>query len=372
MNETKPGNRNVPLKMFRLLFRITAAVGLVIALAITIFLLIYFSEDPDVVYRFHQTGHIEAAKFVPNTHMFVTGQRKERGAALWSPESKEPLWICSKDVTCLAISSSGDLLATGGLSDKISLWDLKTRSLIRECESHEATATSIVFSADNQRLYVGTGAGFPLDNKKQSPPRPCDIFEIGVQSGKVLRRFVGHRTSVTGLDRSNDGQWLVLATEASLALWSIEQGSTIWKTGHESERPQPFQGFSQPRVALSPNGEWIGWKGMIVSSRDGKGVGGVERDPGKWDQVLGICFSPDGRRLITGHNTGKVKVTDITSGKLIKSWQASKNQSDILAVDVSSDGKYVLSAGQGNHGSLGVHRSYPWDDYYVRIWKMPP
>ena len=67
--------------------------------------------------------------------------------------------------------------------------------------------------------------------------------------------------------------------------------------------------------------------------------------------VPSVAFSPDGRRLLSGNQDGKLKLWDATTGQLIHSFQAHSHW--VGAATFSNDGTHILSGGQ---------------DKVVRLW----
>jgi WD40 repeat protein len=81
---------------------------------------------------------------------------------------------------------------------------------------------------------------------------------------------------------------------------------------------------------------WELGKGMLVRSLDTLHS----------DTVFGVRFSPDGSRLASGAADKFVKVTRVTDGKELKSFEGHTHH--VLAVDWKSDGKQLISGGGDN------------------------
>jgi WD40 repeat protein len=64
------------------------------------------------------------------------------------------------------------------------------------------------------------------------------------------------------------------------------------------------------------------------------------------DTVFGVKFSPDGQQLLSGAADKFVKIHDVASGKLLKSFEGHTNH--VLGVTWRHDGKFIASAGADN------------------------
>src|SRR5262245_11072110 len=63
------------------------------------------------------------------------------------------------DVSCLAFSSDGKLLASGSSSNaKIKLWDVTTGKNLTTLKGHEGIVNSVAFSPDGKTLAAGVSA----------------------------------------------------------------------------------------------------------------------------------------------------------------------------------------------------------------------
>jgi len=70
--------------------------------------------------------------------------------------------------------------------------------------------------------------------------------------------------------------------------------------------------------------------------------------------VNGMAISPDGRRLLTGHDDKSVRLWDIATGKEIHRFNG--HTLNVIAVAFSWDGRRAISGGMDNS---------------VRVWGLP-
>src|SRR5688500_8413418 len=66
---------------------------------------------------------------------------------------------------------------------------------------------------------------------------------------------------------------------------------------------------------------------------------------GHGDTVNGVCFSPDGRRVLTGSDDGTAKVGDALTGKELLSIELESGS--VKSVALSPDGRRAVTGGDG-------------------------
>lgn len=69
------------------------------------------------------------------------------------------------------------------------------------------------------------------------------------------------------------------------------------------------------------------------------------RAPGDQEYVRSACFSPDNKYLATGSEDCKVRIWDLESLQLAKTFA---DTVPIYSVDYSNDGKYIATASGDN------------------------
>lgn len=67
--------------------------------------------------------------------------------------------------------------------------------------------------------------------------------------------------------------------------------------------------------------------------------------PGQWFGLYSVCFSPDGRRLLTGTNDGRVRYWDWRAGKL--ACPPMGLDDEVFDVAITPDGRFALAAVRG-------------------------
>ena len=113
----------------------------------------------------HAAGKaVNAVAFSPIDYTYLATASADRTAKLWQIEPPQLLLTCTghtDEVTCVAFSPSGGLLATGSLDQRVALWNAKTRAStpVAIIEAFGAGVTSLAFSPDGTGLLVGCANG---------------------------------------------------------------------------------------------------------------------------------------------------------------------------------------------------------------------
>ncbi|XP_077149662.1 periodic tryptophan protein 2 homolog [Ranitomeya variabilis] len=98
-------------------------------------------------------------------------------------------------------------------------------------------------------------------------------------------------------------------------------------------------------IAINSTGDWIsfgssGLGQLLVWEWQSESY--VLKQQGHFNNMVALCYSPDGQHLVTGGDDGKVKVWDTSSGFCFVTF--TDHTSSVTAVSVTANGQAVLSA----------------------------
>jgi predicted Zn finger-like uncharacterized protein len=162
-------------------------------------------------------------------------------------------------------------------------------------------------------------------------PNPVAAFGLPADAGRIL---------VVGF--AADGVTVVAGTDADVAVWVTLTGRIVARSPGRAGADRLVSAAVSPdgqRVAFARNGGPLVYVDRLnpdvpVEIRsDDWGEPGQEK----------VAFSPDGRRLVTGHADGWVRVSETKGdGKPVREWQRSNNP--VCAVAWAPDRTTIVSA----------------------------
>ncbi len=206
------------------------------------------------------------------------------------------------EAEALAFFPDGRTLVTGGVNGNVTLWDIRTRSVVRKLRFPTAVWW-VAVSPDGKLLAVQTKA----DNNPESSVEVQDIA-----SGDVLYR---HKVpnGKGGLEFSPDGRSL-----AALGCCEPDSAIQVWAARSGAELFSPYVDGHATSIAFSSDGRLLAvgtedGKVMLWDTRNGSPVGSpIQVATGA---VNPISFSPDGRLFAASSADQTATLWDLRSRK---------------------------------------------------------
>jgi WD40 repeat protein/serine/threonine protein kinase len=217
---------------------------------------------------------------------------------------------------------------------------------------HAGKVNCVAFSSDGKRLVTG---GLEPGEAKESVSGVVKVWDA--ETGRKLVTLKGHELPVTGVAISSDGKRVASAAkDGDVKVWDAEAGKELFTCQRWRARGD---------VAFSPDGKRVAATGgnfpdrpaihgaRVWDSKTGHELCAVRADY----HVTGVAFSPDGKRLAVtcltspGVTEGGLKVWDLERGK-----ECFSSESDATGVAYSSDGRRLAAAAiigeKGNRQSV--------------------
>ena len=250
----------------------------------------------------YDEGFIESLTFSRNGKLIIaSGGRggKSGNVVGWNVETgRRVLTIGDEQDSVLTsdISADQSLVAIGGTTKLIKVFDLATNEILYKIKKHSEWVTQVAFSPDGILLATADRNG--------------GLYVWEAKTGNPFYSLVGHKQEITSLSWRADGNVLLSASEeGAVRTWEMINGKQV-KTWNAHSGGTLSAHFAQ-------NGNMVtAGRDKSVKFWDGNGKA-LQTIKGFSDIVMEARLSHDGSKIIAGDWTGKVGIWNSTDGKSI-------------------------------------------------------
>lgn len=269
-------------------------------------------------------------------------------------------------IESVAISPDGRRAVSAGWDGIVRLWNLDTRTLLKELSGHYGFVRSVAFLGDGKRI-ISAGSD-----------RTLRVWDS--DSGRQVFQLKKHSFTVHKVAASADGNVaLSISGDQTARLWDLKAGRHLRTLGG-SFWGKLDEGILVDQIAISPSGAqaltsgrslqlWNLANGKLIHRfpvpvreavflPDGKtaiadcGLAiklfdlvslemGREIVSGSSDGFKRMSVSANGRWLCFQTRSGRAQMVELTTGKL--AWQLDGQLDDINSLAISADGKRIIA-----------------------------
>ncbi|EJU06188.1 WD40 repeat-like protein [Dacryopinax primogenitus] len=195
------------------------------------------------------------------------------------------------DIRTLAISSDDELLASAS-NGALKIWNVKTLACIRTMDCGYAVCS--IFLPDDRQVAVGTKSG--------------EILLYDIASSSLIETIKAHEGTVWSIDLRPDGKALVSGSaDKDVKFWDLEP--------------------------VNPEGSTSSSRALVTLTH--------ARTLKMSDDVLGACYSPNGKLIAVSLLDSTVKIFYEDSLKFLLSLYGHKLP--VLSMAISSDSKLIVT-----------------------------
>ncbi len=247
------------------------------------------------------------------------------------------------EVTCLAFSSDGSQVVSGGIDGRVILWDATNGRQswaigVHSGRSFQRYVTGVTFSSDSRRVFCSTMTG--------------QLLQLDIGSGDVLHSVQLEDFSCERAQYCDEGSKIaMLRTFRGFSIVDTESGSELAQVETEY-RPILGLGNATDTTARSD--------ARLLATTAGSDIKIWDVDKQKWSGTFSgsdaattkVRFSPSGKQLMAANQNNHLLIWDFSNRRLVHKLQAPDEW--FMNFAMSSDGTSLATS--GNDGTLRV-----WD-----------
>jgi WD40 repeat protein/serine/threonine protein kinase len=283
----------------------------------------------------HAHSPVAKAVAISPTGQLVASAGEDGSLKLWDSTNGSLVVSLKKEgepeTGALAFSPDGHLLASGNADGTVDLWDIETRQKIRSIRTNSHSVRSLAFSPDGTLLAATA-----------TQENSAVVWDLRTCMLKYTLR--GHTGAVIGVAFSPNGRILATCSQdTTLRLWDLEGGRAIGVF----ESPDGLHS-----VAFSSDGQQVAAAGSFrtVCIWDVASQKVVHDFQAHWAGIRSLVFTPDNKELITAalDNSARVwlladlpraSVTNSDCPHPVATFRAHSDWSVWIAYSSEADGK---------------------------------
>ncbi|KAG0003313.1 hypothetical protein BGZ79_001156 [Entomortierella chlamydospora] len=299
-------------------------------------------------------GHkriITCIAYSPKGNLIASGSR-DKTVQLWDVETGDCIHTLSHNhqITSLTYSHEGDRIASGSRDMTVKLWNVDTGDCIHTFQGHSKEVTRVVYSPNGDQIASA------------SADKTVRLWDVG--SGDCIQTLQGHDRDVVCLVYSPNGRQVASGSwDMTVRLWDVNTNADIHNLqGH---------GGAVNSVVCSPKGDQIAsgsWDGTVrLWDVDTGNPNHILQ--GHRGYFTSVAFSPKGDQIAAGIDDEIVRLWDVKTGNCVQTLRRSTAQPEDLTenFDIIVD---LINVSSAVYSPKGDRIASGRDGLLVRLWDV--
>ncbi len=328
-------------------------------------------------------GHAEPVECVtwdPSGRWILSGSKNRKGSIkLWDARSHEDTLVLDHYAAlakCVAFGPDDAWLAVGDLDGKVRVYDAAALGDPKVLEVPRANVNWLDFAPDGSLLAAACGSpadgrvtfwelstGQRVEEMDGCNVRFSPVSDLVAVATHAEIRWIDAESLVprSGFSIPRSEHWIVMEFLVDGGLVVLCDGTVLFRRDprrdEETWRVEFPPGSAGAALALSPDGQLLAVsRDRLVEIREGDTGELLTTLSGHGGEVLGLAFSPDGKRLASVGDDATLRLWHVPGWREVLTLRGPVSW--IWSVAFSRDGRRIAT-GAGNHRGYGAE---------VRVW----
>ena len=276
--------------------------------------------------------------FTADGRHIISGSTLDQSVELWGIDSQKLERTIDDYAYGFDLNSEGTALLTWGYG-ALKLWDGVGGKLVRATQRLEGEMRSATYSPDGTLIAFGVGN---------------DVMIRDAHNGEWVSILRGHVESVDRVIFSPDGTKVASASlDQTIRVWNVRSGSLVRTISNSLPQFIGPGGYNYgrsvaPGIAFSPDGTQIasGTFDKVVRLWDVNTGRLVRTFGGHGDDVTTVAINLKGTRLASGSKEQTIKIWDMVTGDLLFTLEG--HTAAVTSVAFNPDGTQLVSGSADN------------------------
>ena len=249
----------------------------------------------------------------------------DNSVGYWNLDSGQVTWLEAHEAAVKSVLFLPDNRAVSAGDDfAIYIWDLNDPLTGQRLGSHKGKIMSLALSPSGQLIASASWDG------------TIGIWDA--ENGQLIRFLEGHTANVNDVVFANDKQLISASYDGTIRLWDVSNGEQL--------RTITRHGFGVNTLVLNPTRDWLAYGAVDGGTRafdltTGKVLADLTLDR---RPILAMAANREFTQIAVGDGQGYIMVVNTIDWSIERDFHAAKN-GPIWALAYSADGQRLLAGG---------------------------